>query len=173
MRIVRIAKKIYWSVFKSPEAYARHVGVKLGNGCLVGTRHWGSEPYLITVGDNVQLTEEIYFHTHGGSHVVRDVVPDFDVFGKIEVKDGAYIGSCSHIMPGVTIGKGALIAAGSIVTKSVPDREVWGGVPARRICSVDEYLERNKRFNLGTKGKSADEKKSILMEAPDDKFIRK
>jgi serine acetyltransferase len=76
-------------------------------------------------------------------------------------------------MPGVTIGEGSLIAAGSIVTRSVPDGEVWGGVPARRICSVEEYIDRNKPYNLDSKYMSFEEKKKLLLSLSDDKFIKK
>ncbi len=113
------------------------------------------------------------FHTHGGGHVARRVYPNFDVFGKIVVKDWVYIGSGSHIMPGVTIGEGSLIAAGSIVTKSVPDGEVWGGVPARFISTVDEYIKKNMKYNVDSKGMTKDNKKSLLLSLPDEHFIRK
>lgn len=76
-------------------------------------------------------------------------------------------------MPGVTIGENALIAAGSIVTHSVPAFEVWGGVPAKFICSVDDFIERNKCFNVGTKDLSPSDKKEKLLTLPDDKFIKK
>lgn len=157
----------------SPVGYARNIGVHIGENCFISTNKWSSEPYLIFIGNNVQVTQDVWFHTHGGSHVARRMYPNFDVFGKIEVKDWAYIGSGSHIMPGVTIGKGSLIAAGSIVTKSVPDGEVWGGVPATRLCSVEEYIERNKPFNLDTKNMTTKEKKRFLLSLSDEKFIKK
>ena len=59
---------------------------------------------------------------------------------KCKIEDWAYIGAYSQIMPGVTIGEGAIVAAGSVVTKSVPPRTVVGGNPARYICTVDEYI---------------------------------
>ena len=76
-------------------------------------------------------------------------------------------------MPGVTIGEGALVAAGSIVTKSVAPHTVVGGNPARYICTTDEYYERNKRYNTGIFGLSKEEKKKILLSLPDEKFMKK
>ena len=64
---------------------------------------------------------------------MRSRIPDFDVFGKVQIEDWAYIGAYSQIMPGVTIGEGAIVAAGSVVTKSVPPRTVVGGNPAHLI----------------------------------------
>lgn len=171
--MIAILGKIYWRFLKSPEAQARHIGVKIGKNCLIDTRRWPSEPYLITIGNNVQVTDRVAFHTHGGGNCIRRLCPDFDVFGKIIVKDWAYIGAGAQIMPGVTIGEGALVAAGSIVTKSVPDHTIVGGNPARVICSTNDYLIRNRAFNVGTKGMSASDKKKLLLSLHDSSFIRK
>ena len=172
MRILNIIRAIH-SRMLSPIKYASLIGVKIGNNCFINTRNWGSEPYLIKIGNNVQITEGVVFYNHGGGLVARRKYPNFDVFGKIEVKDWAYVGSGSRIMPGVTIGEGSLIAAGSVVTKSVPDGEVWGGVPAKFICSVDDYIKRNIKYNLDSKGLSKGEKKKLLLSLPDEMFLRK
>ena len=89
------------------------------------------------------------------------------------MEDYAYIGANSQIMPGVTIGEGAMISAGSIVTRSVPPGEVWGGVPARFICTVEDYYQRNKKFNLSTKGLTPEQKRQVLLSTPDELFIKK
>lgn len=112
---------------ESDEDFARRMGVEIGENCLIETRNFGSEPYLINIGNNVQVTHDVWFHTHGGAHVARRWFPRFDVFGKIKIEDWAYIGASSHIMAGVTIGEGSLVAGGSIVVKSVPPNELWGG----------------------------------------------
>lgn len=166
--VLRLKKIIY-----SPEKWARFIGVRLGNNCMVGKDHWSTEPYLITIGNHVQLTDGVRIHTHGGGNCVRIIDPTFDCFGKVIIEDWAYIGSGSHIMPGVTIGRGALVAAGSIVTKSVPPGMVAGGNPARIICTVDEYYQKNKKYNINTKGIDADEKKKRLLALPDNLFIKK
>lgn len=157
----------------SPEKYARQIGVTIGKNCYIDTRNWGSEPYLITIGNHVQVTHEVSIYTHGGGQAIRQTHPDFDVFGKVVIEDWAYIGAYSQIMPGVTIGEGALVAAGSVVTKSVPPHTVVGGNPARYICTTEEYYERNKKYNVGTKGLSLKEKKKALLSLPDDCFIKK
>lgn len=172
-RLLKKIKEVVYSLALSKERYARHVGVRIGKNCMIATRKWSSEPYLIFIGDNVQVTNDVYFHTHGGGHVARKDFPNFDVFGKIIIKDGAYIGSGSHIMPGVTIGKQVLVAAGSIVTKSVPDKMVVAGNPAKIICSVADYIEKNKKYNVNTKGLSFKEKKHYLLSLDDEMFIHK
>jgi len=159
--------------FYSPEKYARHIGVNIGKNCLISTRNWSSEPYLITIGNHVQVTHGVSIHTHGGGNAIRKTHPNFDVFGKVVIEDWAYIGAHSQIMPGVTIGEGALVAAGSVVTKSVPPHTAVGGNPARYICTVEEYYERNKQYNVNTKGLSWKEKNNKLLSLPDDMFIKK
>lgn len=171
--ILKRIKDFYWRYIATPEDYARHIGVTIGDDCFISTRRWGTEPYLIIVGNHVQVTRDVAVHTHGGGQAIRKEHPDFDVFGKVVINDWAYIGASSQIMPGVTIGEGALIAAGSIVTKSVPPHTVVGGNPARVICTTEEYYERNKVYDMGTKRMSKAEKRSILLSMPDEKFIRK
>ena len=53
------------------------------------------------------------------------------------IKDGAFIGADGIILKGVTIGKKSVIGAGSVVTKSVPDGEIWAGNPAKFIRKLD------------------------------------
>lgn len=169
-------KSLYLELIKiiSPVRHARLIGVNLGSNCLIyRSMEWPSEPYLVTIGNNVQLTRGVAIHTHGGGNVIRCKVPDFDAFGKVVIKDWAYIGSHAQIMPGVTIGEGAMVAAGSIVTKSVPDGMVVGGNPARLLCSVDEYLERNIQYNMHTKGLDEKEKKQRLLTIDENLFLRK
>lgn len=109
----------------------------------------------------------------GGGNSIRKEHPDFDVFGKVAVEDWAYIGSYSQIMPGVTIGEGALVAAGSVVTKSVEPHTVVAGNPARYICTTEEYYDKNKIYDLGSKKLNPIEKKKLLLSLDDNKFIKK
>ena len=173
MNFIKFLSKTYWHYIASPEAYARHIGVKIGKNCLIGTRYWSSEPYLITIGNNVQITHGVSIHTHGGGHPIRKEFPDFDIFGKVNIEDWAYIGAFSQIMPGVTIGEGALVAAGSVITKSVEPYTVVGGNPAKFICTTKEFYDKNKRFNTHTKGGGRTSKKSFLTQLPDYMFVQK
>ena len=68
------------------------------------------------------------------------VIPEkgYDNFGelmKVEIGDDVWIGANACILGGVKIGNGAVIATGAVVTKDVPDFEIWGGVPAKKISS--------------------------------------
>lgn len=146
--------------------------MNIGHDNLLQKCHWSSEPYLITVGSHCQLTNCRIF-THGGAQAVRHIDPTFDTFGKVVIGDYVYIGTNSLIMPGVVIGSHVLIAAGSVITKSVPDGVVVAGNPAKIICSLEEYYNKNKDYNFALKGMPSKKKRSILMSMHDDKFVKK
>lgn len=63
------------------------------------------------------------------------------------VEDDVWIGTAAIIMSGVTIGKGSIVAAGAVVTKDIPSCEIWGGVPAKKICNRFE-TEEEKKYHL-------------------------
>jgi acetyltransferase-like isoleucine patch superfamily enzyme len=165
-------KKLIFS-FYSFEKKATSAGVILGSNNFIATSFWSTEPYLIKIGNNCQITNGVKIFTHGGGGAVRKKHPKFDCFGKVVIGDYVYIGNHSLIMPGVSIGDNVLIAAGSVVTKSVPANVVIGGNPAKLICSIEDYIENNIRFNLNSKGMTASDKKKLLLSAPENKFLVK
>lgn len=173
MKIILKIIELYWNYLVSPEELLRHLGAKVGNNCLISTKNFGTEPYLIEIGNNVQITHGVSIHCHGGGNFMRKTIPDFDVFGKVRICDWVYIGAYSQIMPGVTIGEGAIVAAGSVVTKSVPPFTIVGGNPAKIIGNTEDYIERNAGYNVHTKGMDKDKKKKILLSIPEEMFIKK
>lgn len=170
-KFISSPEAIYWKYVSSPKAFAKHIGVKIGENSIYGKEHWSSEPYLITVGSNCQLSNCRIF-THGGARVVRNIYPDFDVFGRVTIGDWVYIGTNSLIMPGVSIGDNVLVAAGSVVTKSIPSGYVVAGNPARIICTIEQYYERNKKYDLHSKGFDNLEKRKII-ESSENKLMKK
>ncbi|MDY6025504.1 acyltransferase [Bergeyella zoohelcum] len=165
--------RLYCKFFWTDEKFARYIGVKIGKKCFIATRNFGSEPYLIEIGDNVQITKGVSFANHGGSWVLRKYDPKFDFFGKIKIGNNVYIGNNSIILPGVTIGDNVLIAAGSVVTKSVEKDCIVGGNPARVIGNVVSLYEKTKPYNVQTKGMSYKEKMELLLSLEENKFIKK
>lgn len=157
-----------------PYVYAKKIGVNIGEDCFVPDKGcWSSEPYLITVGDHCQITSGVRIFTHGGGQIVRKYIPNFDVFGKVTIGNWVYIGNNALIMPGVTIEDNVLVASGSVVTKSIPSGMVVAGNPAKIICTIEDYIERNREYNIGTKGLSHKEKELFLKKLDDSKFIVK
>lgn len=171
--LLKIKKRIV-KLFFSPEKYAKFIGVNIGTNNFIPDKDcWSSEPYLITIGNNCAITNGVRIFTHGGARVARMKYPDFDVFGKVIIGDWVYIGTNSLIMPGVTIGDGSLIAAGSVVTKSVPSGVVIGGNPARILSTVDDYIRNNEKYNLNSKKLGLVEKRKLLLSIASEKFISK
>jgi len=125
------------------ERYFRKKGYLVGKNNRIYVRSFGSEPYLVRIGNHCTIASGVAFVTHdGGAWIFREEIPSLNVFGKIEIKDNCFIGIKSMLMPNVTIGPNAVVGAGAVVTKDVPANTVVAGVPARVICSTDEYKEK-------------------------------
>lgn len=150
-----------------PVNYARSIGVNVGNNCeFYKDIFWGSEPYLISIGDSVRITTGCKFITHdGGVWVLRNTkqLENADIFGKIEIGNNVHIGMNAIIMPGVKIGNNCVVGCGAVVTKAVPDNSVVVGVPARVIKSIDEYYNTSKEKCDYTKALGSKDKKSYLL----------
>jgi maltose O-acetyltransferase len=84
----------------------------------------------LVLGDNVDIAQEVAIWTlghdpHDDHHATRG--------GDVRIDDYAWIGHRSIVMPGVHVGRGAVVAAGAVVTKDVPPLSIVAGVPAKRI----------------------------------------
>lgn len=148
---------------------ARKIGVNVGKNCKFSpTIHWGSEPFLITIGNQVLISYMVDFITHdGGTWVFRNL-PQYKgimKIGRIIIQDNCMIGAHSIILPGVIIGKNCVVGAGSVVTKSLKPNGVYAGNPAKFICSINDYVkksvENNKKYNKNYI-KTDDRQKRIL-----------
>lgn len=141
--------------------------MKIGKNCVIDkTAEFGTEPYLISMGDNVRITKGVRFITHDGSlWVPRNlglVDKKADFFGKIVIGNNVNIGWDAIIMPGVQIGDNCIIAAGAIVTKNIPDNSVAVGMPAKVLESVQEYADKKRNSCVLTKNMTSKEKKAYL-----------
>lgn len=110
--------------------------IKLGNGAGIGANC--SIPTGVSIGERVMMGIDVLMFTNEHRH--DDITIPMGLQGRTEVRpivieDDVWIGSRSLIMKGVRIGHGAIIAAGSVVTKDVPPYEIWGGNPAHFLKS--------------------------------------
>lgn len=147
--LLLVPYRLYMQRYK-PVEWARKLGVNMGDNIYIyGNVQWSSEPWIITLGNNVHITEGVKFITHdGGSLILRRFTPDLEMTFPIVVGDYVYIGTNAIILPGVTIGENSIVAAGSVVTKDVPSGTVVAGVPARVIETIDEYHKKAKAKSL-------------------------
>lgn len=162
-RKIRIFTKPFVELYRRlyPVKYARRIGVNIGmNPHFYGPTSWGTEPWLITIGDNVHITGMCKFINHdGGTLIFRNEIPDLEITKPIVVGNNVYIGEETLILPGVHIGDNCVIGARSVVTKDIPANSVAAGVPCRVIKTREEYLEKLKRESLHLghlKGKEKD-----------------
>lgn len=135
---------------KGYEKWLREQGVIIGRNLQLfnhkSIRFDISTHGLITIGDNVSITADVSILTHDFcSSVFRQKYHDY-LLGrsKVVIGNNVYIGQKAIILRGVTIGDNVIIAAGAIVTKDVPSDSVVAGVPARVVCTLDEYYQKRK-----------------------------
>jgi len=122
------------------EQCAIRLGVIIGNGCRIYTKNFGSEPFLITIGDRVTISSNVTFINHDGSGwLLNDTRGRRYKYQRITVGDDVFIGANSTILPGVNIGSRVVVGACSVVTKSIPDDVVVAGNPARIIRSYKDF----------------------------------
>ncbi len=167
-----MVRKIYRTLYKSfmvkfnHVKYAKKIGVNMGNNVhLYGTIWWGTEPWLITLGDDVYITNGVKFITHdGGTLLFRDSIPDLEITKPIKLGNKVYVGNNVIFLPGITVGNNVIIGAGAIVTHDIPDNSVAVGVPARVIKTIEEYLDKLKRESLHMGHMNGEEKDKALRE---------
>lgn len=97
---------------------------------------------IISIGNHVDIAREVQIWTlehRASNHETKG--------GDVIIGDFSWIGTRAIIMPGVLIGRGAVIAAGAVVTKDIQDYEIVGGVPAKRIGYNKEFKEFNLKSN--------------------------
>jgi len=154
-----------WRLIRNPIAYARWIGVRVGEGCrFVGltTGTFGSEPYLVRIGNHVTLAAGVRFITHDGAvDILRLEDPELDVVAPVIIGDNVFVGTNALLLPGVTIGNNCVIAAGSVVTRDIPDGQVAAGVPARCIKTVAEYREKVRAQAFRARSRSAADKRLL------------
>lgn len=150
--------------------YLREQGCKIGakTRLLCGIESFGTEPYLIEIGEDCLLSSSISFFTHDGGVKVLNSLGYFDgqrmdKVGKIVVGNNCFIGHGTKIMPGVTIGDNVIVGACAIVTKDVPSNSVVAGIPAKVICTIDDFYNKNKDKFQPTAQMSHEEKKEYLL----------
>lgn len=119
------------------QGHQRQIFVKLGGvnikgPCLIykDVSFDSVAPELITIGKGVRLTRGCIILTH---YLMPDLEGVHFRLGEVKIEDDVFVGANTVICNSVTIGKGAVIGAGSIVTKNIPAYQVWAGNPARYI----------------------------------------
>lgn len=118
-------------------------GLKVGkNVRFVEVPQFGTEPFLIEIGDETTFSNNVRFVNHdGGQNALHflEKYKDVRTFGRIKIGKQCLIGADTIIMPGVEMQDNCVLGAGSILTTSMPKGTVFAGVPAKYICTIEEY----------------------------------
>jgi len=141
----------------------RSAGIRIGKGSRI--HMWANffEPQNIVIGEDTIIGDHSFLdgrdHLSIGNHV--DIASGVSIYnseheidsedfhavtGPVIIEDYVFIGPHAIILPGVTLGKGAVIAAGAVVTKSIPSFTVVGGVPA---TTIGKRKNTNPSYRLG------------------------
>lgn len=110
---------------------------KIGNGCRIGNS--------VSIFSNVELEDFVFcapFMVFTHISFPRAAVSRKNIFEKTVVQVGATLGANSTVVPGITVGKGAFLAAGAILTKTCKDWALMVGAPARQIGWVSAFGEK-------------------------------
>jgi maltose O-acetyltransferase len=102
-----------------------------------------SHCWLIHIGDNVTLAPRVHILAHDAS--TRRLL-GYTRIGNVDIGNNVFVGAGTYVMPGVTIGDNVVIGANSTVTHSIPANSVAVGSPARVICSIEDYVARNREL---------------------------
>jgi len=128
---------------KGASAASRALGVSVGEGCRILSNVVTTEPWLVSIGDRVTISSKVTIVTHDGSGwLVSDERGRRYRYAPVTIGSEVFVGTGATIMPGVEIGDRCVVAAGAVVTRSVPAGSVVAGVPARVIGSYDDLHAR-------------------------------
>jgi len=109
--------------------------VSIMNGCIIDPSHC----WHIEIGNHVTLAPRVHILAHDAS---TKLFLNYTRIANVKIGNYCFIGAGTIILPGVTIGDHVVIGAGSVVTKDIPEDSLAVGVPAKKICSLKDYLEK-------------------------------
>lgn len=152
-RYLLFIKKFYFSMLPDGFKRAKYLRKKnllgeIGENVYFYSRIFPSDPKLLYLKNNVVIATNVRFVNHDRVDILLKGLynKDFKKFySEIRIGNNVFIGADSVVLPGVTIGDNCIIGAGSIVTKDLEPGYVYAGVPAKKLGTFDNFI--NKRLD--------------------------
>lgn len=146
----------------------KKMGLQVGSDCRIYSFNFGSEPYLIQIGNHTTISSNVQFVTHdGGVWIFRENEIDIELVAPIKIGSNAFIGTGSIILPNTIIEDNVIVGAGSIVKGTLESGYIYAGVIAKKIKTIEEYRTSIDKHLNKTKTKSYRSKKEFY----EKKFI--
>ena len=142
-RLGRILRIFAWliPVYQARASLVRHSGVKVGRGVYIGNLVYfdGAHPEYIEIEDEVAVAPGAIIVAHSGASPYQARTGIFhEAPKKTVLKRGSWVGSGAIVLPGMTIGECAIVAAGAVVTHDVPPYTIVAGNPARPVKTLNK-----------------------------------
>jgi maltose O-acetyltransferase len=120
----------------------RAMGMHIGQGVNLPASTWidNSHCFLISIGDWCGFGQQCLILAHDAQ---MDEFLDASLIGKVTIHESCHFGSRTVILPGVEVGPRTIVGANAVVANSLPPDTVCAGIPAKVICSLDEYLAKH------------------------------
>jgi len=122
--------------FKFDGVWSPGPKIHIGNNCFVGAHSEINIRRGISIGNDCLIASNCKFIDHDHGYARRDIPMNIQTDGaemSIILEENVWLGVNVVVLKGVKIGRGSIVAAGSVVTNSIPSYEIWGGIPARKI----------------------------------------
>ena len=153
-----------------------HLYGAIGKNCSIQKRKLPLYSNLVFLHDNVKIASDVGFVTHDIIHsMLNDKYPGetfVERVGCIEIMDNVFIGSGTRILYNTRIGSNVIVGSDSLVNRDIPDNSVYAGVPAKFICTFEEYVEKARAWSGEFRELYAKEKPGVVSDSLAEEMYR-
>ena len=176
-----LCKRMMFGYKSSEKRFVDHLrglGMRVGDGVHLYSPQTimidEQRPWMVSIGDNVQITANVSIlaHDYSWSVVQRATGEVLGRCARTRIGNNVFIGQRSLILMGADIGDNVIIGAGSVVGGRVEADSVYAGVPARRICGLDEYMRKRKATQADDAALLVRDYESVYGKRPTRKLLR-